>query len=146
MADATTDYDSAKLKVWPDGLGLRANNLLRQAENVAQSLENINGTLSALQLGWAGQTADEAQDFGRRWEGVMKELFGSQDKPEDGVLNAIVDGLLTTGGIYSKTEKALVDMFTKFGQDLSSGGDSTTPTSAPPNVTDLNLTAITETW
>jgi uncharacterized protein YukE len=145
MAQTNADYDAANLYVDPDGLKTKADALLAQAENTAQSLENINNTLSALQLGWAGKTADEARDFGNRWEAVMKELFGSKDHPETGVLNAIVDGLLATRGNFSKTEDALVQLFTQFGNDLSSG-DSTTPTSPPPSINDLNLTAITETW
>lgn len=145
MAQTNADYDAANLYVDPDGLKTKADALLAQAENTAQSLEKINNTLSALQLGWAGKTADEARDFGNRWEAVMKELFGSKDHPEKGVLNAIVDGLLTTRGNFSKTEDALVQLFTQFGNDLSSG-DSATPTSPPPSINDLNLTAITETW
>jgi uncharacterized protein YukE len=148
MAQTNADYDAANLYVDPDGLKTKADALLAQAENTAQSLENINNTLSALQLGWAGKTADEARDFGNRWEAVMKELFGSKDHPEKGVLNAIVDGLLVTRGNFSQTEDALVQLFKQFGSDLTS--NDTPPPSGPPptpdNITDLNLTAITETW
>ncbi|GAB2836850.1 hypothetical protein GCM10027176_46540 [Actinoallomurus bryophytorum] len=140
------DYDAAILYVDPDGIKARADDLETLAKDVVDSLEHIETTLSALQLGWAGKTADEAKDFGDRWELVMKELFGSNDHPETGVLNAIVNGLLTTRGDFAKAEDALVQFFQQFGDHLAAGGDSSTPTSAPPSITDLNLTAITETW
>lgn len=167
MAQTNTDYNAAKLYVDPDGLKTKADALLAQAENIADSLANINNILSALQLGWAGKTADEARDFGNRWEAVMKELFGSKDNPKKGVMNAIVDGLLATRGNFSKTEDALVQLFKQFGRDLDldlpSGnsaadaldqigkalknlGGNKTPTSPPPSINDTDLTAITETW
>jgi uncharacterized protein YukE len=145
MPQINADYDAANLYVDPDGLKGKADTLLGLAENVADSLSNIDNTLSALQLGWAGKTADEARDFGNRWEAVMKELFGSKDHPEKGVLNAIVDGLLTTRGNFSLTESGLAELFQKFGENLS-GGSSETPTGPPPSINDLNVTAITETW
>lgn len=146
MPNTNADYDAVKLYVDPDGLKGRADALTRLAEDVVNCLNNIENTLSGLQLGWAGRTADEAKDFGNRWETVMKELFGTHDHPETGVLNAIVDGLLTTRGDYATAEDALTQFFKKFGEGLASGGDTATPTSPPPSINDLNLTAITETW
>lgn len=145
MPHANADYDAANLYVDPDGLKGKADNLERLAENVADSLLNIENALSALQLGWAGKTAEEAKDFGNRWETVMKELFGSKDQPQTGVLNAIVDGLLTTRGDFATAEDALTQFFKQFGDNLANG-DSSTPTSPPPSINDLTLTAITETW
>jgi hypothetical protein len=146
MAGTTADYDSSNIYIDPDGLKTKADALLGHAQNVVDSLTNITNTLTNLQLGWAGQTADEARDFGDRWEAVMGELFGSGDHPEDGVMNAIVDGLLVTRGDFSKAEHALEQMFTQFSNDLASGGGrgSGTPSSAPPSINDLNYTATTE--
>ena len=146
MPQINADYDAANLYIDPDGLKGRADALLALGKDVVDSLVNIENTLSSLQLGWAGQTAEEAKDFGDRWETVMKELFGSNDHPETGVLNGVVDGLLITRADFSLAENALVQFFQKFGETLAGGGQSTTPTSPPPSITDLNLTAITETW
>jgi hypothetical protein len=145
MPRIKADYDAANLYADPDGIKGRADALLNLGKDVAESLENIEKTLSGLHLGWAGQTADEAKDFGDRWETVMKELFGSKDHPETGVLNAIVDGLLTARGNFANAEDALLKFFRDFGDQLGKS-DSSTPTSAPPSITDLDLTAITETW
>jgi hypothetical protein len=146
MAQINADYDAANLYWNPDALKSDADALLALANDVADSLGVIESSFAALQLGWAGKTADEAREFGNRWEGVMKELFGSKDHPAMGVLNAIVDGLLIARGNAAKTEDGLLQFFKQFGEHLASGGDSGTPTSAPPSITDLNLTAITETW
>lgn len=145
MSQHNADYDSANLYVDPDALKPKVDILKQQSQNTAESLQRINDTLSALQLNWAGDTADEAQKFGKRWTSVMKELFGGKDHPEKGVLNAIVEGLLATRGNFSNTEEALVQLFKQFDQDMS-GGDTTTPTSPPPSINDINVTAILETW
>jgi uncharacterized protein YukE len=140
------NYDTGVSKVYvePDTLGKIGNNLKQNAQDVASTINNIANTLSDLQLGWAGQTAQEAEDFGNRWTQVMTELFGTHDDPSKGVLNAIVVGLLTAQYGYSTTEQALVTMFNQFRDQLAQGGgDTTTP---PPNITDPNQTAVSETF
>jgi uncharacterized protein YukE len=140
-----TNYDAANLYCDPDGVKVRADGLTASAQDVVDSLTNIENTLTDLQLGWAGQTADEAKDFGDRWDAVMRELFGTKEEPDTGVLNAIVDGLLSVRGNYALAEEGLVEFFKNFAGQLSSGGGGgSTPTSAPPSVTDIDLTAISE--
>lgn len=140
------DYDTVSLSVEPDKLKTIADNLTADAKDVSASVLNIANTLSDLQLGWNGQSAQEADDFSKQWEAVMTELFGTDNDPSKGVLNAIVDGLLTARGGFSKTEQALVQMFSKFKEQLQAGGSGDTPTSAPPSMNDTNMTAITETF
>lgn len=153
MPHINADYDAANLYVDPDGLKVKADALEGLAENVVDSLSNIEHALAALQLGWAGKTADEAKDFGNRWETVMKELFGSKDHPDTGVLNAIVDGLLITRDDFAEVEITLAEFFQKFAEGL--GKPDTTPlpslgtggdNASPMSITDTNNTAITETW
>jgi len=138
-------YDDTTLIVDTDGLKGQADALRGLVRNVADSLSNIENTLASLKLGWAGRTADEAQDFGRQWEMVMKEMFGGEGHPEAGVLNAIIMGLLTIRSNFAHTENSLHDFFKKFGEGLE-GGSSEPPTSAPPNIDDVDLTAIAETY
>jgi uncharacterized protein YukE len=140
------DYDTASLFVEPDQLKTIADNLTANASDVATSTLNITNTLSDLQLGWAGQSAQEANDIANRWDAVMNELFGTEDDPSTGVLNAIVDGLMTARDGFSKTEDALAKLFSQFRDQLTAGGAGSTPPQAPPNMDDITMTAITETW
>lgn len=146
MSKINADYDSSLIQVNPDGLNMKAKTLESLAQDVQTSLVNIEHALASLQLGWAGKTASEAKDFQGRWDTAMRELFGSDDHPETGVLNAIVDGVLTVQANFAIAETALVSFFNEFGQGLSGGGDTPTPTSPPPNIDDVQITAITEIW
>jgi WXG100 family type VII secretion target len=145
----TTDYDAVKnIHVEPDTLKTIADTLTQHAQDVASSIGNITNTLTDLQLGWAGQSAQEAEDFDNRWVQVMTELFGTKNDPSKGVLNAIVDGLLTARAGFSTTEQALKGMFHNFTDALDkqaqpNSDNSTTP---PPNMIDPNQTAINETF
>jgi len=140
------DYDAASIHVMPDDLKSIADHLDTAATDVADSIRRINDQLGSLALGWSGATQQEAEDFSNQWSRVMNELFGTEDHPEQGVLNAIVGGLRGTGGGFSKTEHALADMFRKFKDNMNSGGGGTTPADAPADVNDITQTAITEDW
>jgi hypothetical protein len=145
---AETNYDVVdSFYVYPDELVTHGNNIKDLGETVADSLLNIIHVLSDLQLGWAGRTADEAKEFGDRWNAVAAELFGAEGKPETGVLSAIVGGLLTVADLFSKTEHALVDYFDKFAQALGGGGAGGGESDAPPqSITDPNTSAVSEQW
>lgn len=140
------DYDTVSIHVEPDELTSIANRLDFAAADVSDSIGRINTQLTGLQLGWSGRTEQEATDFSNHWVHVMTELFGTEDHPEKGVLNAIVGGLRAAGGGYSKTEHALADMFRDFKKNMSTGGGGDTPTDPPKDITDTSETAITEDW
>lgn len=142
MAEATTDYDHVdSFHVAPDDLVTHGNNIKNHNQDIADSLTNIVNVLSALQLGWAGKTAEEAKDFGDKWDAVATELFGTKDHPEQGVLNTIVGGVLTVADLFSRTDNALFDFFNHFAEDLGGSGGG-----ARENITDPTKTAVTETW
>jgi hypothetical protein len=73
---------------------------------------------------------------------VATELFGTKDHPEQGVLNAIVGGVLTVADLFSRTDHALFDFFDHFAQDLGGGGGG----GDRKNIDDVTTTAVTETW
>jgi hypothetical protein len=141
----TADYDHVdSFHVYPDDLVTHGNSIKQHNQDIADSLLNIVNVLQDLHLGWAGKTSEEAKAFGDQWNAVAAELFGSDDHPENGVLNAIAGGVLTVADLFSKTEHALVDFFDKFAQALLAGdGGSDTP---PQSVTDPTTTAVTEQW
>jgi uncharacterized protein YukE len=137
------DYDRCdSFYVAPDDLVKHGNNIKNHNQTVADSLTNIANTLGDLQLGWAGKTAEEAKAFGDQWNAVAEELFGTDDHPENGVLNAIAGGVLTVADLFSKTEHAIADYFDKFAQALMSPGDGSG--SGHPVNTDVTTTAVTE--
>jgi hypothetical protein len=139
------DYDHVDtFHVDTETLVLRGDNLKDLGQDVADSIDRINNTWRDLKLGWMGKSSDEAADFLHRWNSVMEELFGSHDHPENGVLNAIVRGVLTTAAIFASSEHALFQFFTDFQHGLAGGGGSTdTP---PDSITDPTNTAVTEQW
>jgi hypothetical protein len=146
MPDVHADYDRVdSFHVYPDDLVTHGNRIKDHNQTVADSLTNIVNTLSALHLGWAGKTSEEAKDFGDKWDRVAEELFGTKDHPEKGVLNAIAGGVLTVADLFSKTEHTLADFFNKFSQALTSGGDGGSDT-PPQSITDVTTTAVTEQW
>src|SRR5882757_1138775 len=85
-----------------------------------------------LELGWAGDTADEAQAFVNKWNSKMDELFGTADHPEDGVLVVMAGGLDAAAIGYSQTDAQVEQMFKEFATVLGSpGSNAGTPTSTP---------------
>jgi uncharacterized protein YukE len=134
-----TDYDRAgDSYISPSGLNKTAKELGDLAQNVADSINRIKGTLDQLALGWAGKTQQEANDFTNRWSEVMRDLFGTDGDPNRGVLNCISNQVATAAGNYNLAEGGLVDAWSKFTADGSS-----TPPAVPPDEMDTNKTFIT---
>jgi len=149
---ADPNYDSATVRVDPQTVDDCAIVLQSAAQEMVNLLEDINTTLSNLALGWAGQTADEAQEMNNAWTTVMTDLFGSSDQSHgtpdaaaEGVIGVMLSGLTMVAAGFSQAEMGLVKMFQDFYSSLTSGSsDTTTPTSAPQSVTDPTNTAVTE--
>lgn len=104
------------------------------AGDVSDVVKHINDTVFTLALGWAGKTSQEAQDFTNRWNSKMNELFGTSDKPEDGVLNVMSAGVEAAAIGFSQTNDYIGMTFNQIAASLSSPAqDTSTPTSAPPD-------------
>jgi Proteins of 100 residues with WXG len=143
-----TDYDHAG-ETWasPAGLHSTGQQINDLAKDISDSVDRIQNTLQSLVLNdWQGATQQEADDFNNRWLAVMGELFGSKDKPNDGVLNAMADGIFKVTDNYNKAETGLVNVWSQFAGKLPSEGqkaDSTPSDRIPPDEMDTNATAIT---
>ncbi|MEV5704151.1 hypothetical protein [Actinoallomurus sp. NPDC052274] len=142
-----TDYDHAEeTYVSPSGLHDTAQQLHDLANAVADYVGRISDTLKSLNLNWQGETQKEADDFSSRWTAVMGEVFGSEDRPEDGVLNAMAQGIATAVNNYNKAEFGIISAWSKFAGSLPTdgqGGSSKPSDDIPPDVMDTNKTAIT---
>jgi hypothetical protein len=106
------------------------------------NFDDIVATLNTLKLGWAGATAEEADDMKRRFIMVMQHLVGTQDDPDQGALNKVMKAVNLAAQNYANAEKSVVDMFNKFGTDL----DPNSPKKDHPPRQDSKAPPITETF
>jgi hypothetical protein len=144
MADSLVDYDGVQsFYVAPDDIVMYAKSMEADVQIISDSLDVIVKTLSHLNLGWSGKTAQEAKDFGDRWTMVAKDVFGSKDHPEKGKLNLVLDGVYTVASLFATGEQGLKDFFTEMTTALASGGSNSGP---PTSITDATTTAVTETF
>ncbi|GAA1226426.1 hypothetical protein GCM10009665_16210 [Kitasatospora nipponensis] len=146
-ADATISVD-------PELLLALSKQVLVQLQGIGSDITTIFTTLKELQLGWAGQTADEAQEFFERLEVCLTALYGAaNDKngEQNSMLGRVAAALDIAGNNYLGAEDAIVDLFYFTGSvsDTSiwnahngkgGGGGGDTP------ITDPNFTAITESY
>jgi uncharacterized protein YukE len=143
-------YDNVTLSVEPGPLMMAADAVQDAANAVVDALNTINKTLNALQLGWDGTTAAEAQDFSNQWLAAMNGMFGTTSNPNSGVINQVITALLGAVGNASNGENTVVQMFAGLQASLIAGALATpAPATAPlPAGTggtfDMSLTAITE--
>jgi uncharacterized protein YukE len=138
------DYDQVTIAAVPEGMFTKAQDLSNLAGRVADSLSRIQTTLESLVLdSWKGESQQEATDLANRWNDVMTDLFGTEDKPDDGVLNALADGVSSASGNFTKAEDGVIGIFNEFFSNLQ--GPPPSPDKPPPPEDDLdaNNTAIT---
>lgn len=149
MADpSSVNYDQVSVySVDPATMKSKLDNMQSEVQNVQDYLQSVMDALSSLDFSWAGESADDANDFNNRWVHTMEQVWGTEEHPEIGVLNAILNGLGTAIDNYGSAESGLRDAFNQMLQDFGGDGDGQpTPSSPPPSITDSTLTAITETW
>lgn len=151
------DYDVSSIKVDPNGLTKHSDTLTNLSSEVSSLVNQMQNSLATLVLLWAGKTADESQQFYNRWDGVMDELFGTQDKNDKnpshaGVLNVMSGHLKNVSDAFSAIESGLAGGFKALSDDMSKPAPpynpnvSSTPTSAPDNVNDPDNIAVIEKW
>jgi len=145
------NYDYARINVDPQGLAQHADKLSSLATDVANMTLQMENATFQLKLGWAGDTADDAQKFSDRWVAVMKDMFGTDDKndtnPSDsGVLNVMAGGLHAVAEGFGMVENAIAGSFSQLSDSLKNPSDGATPSKAPSDAKDKNWTAVAEKW
>lgn len=150
MPEPAVDYDTVEtFAVDPAALAASARLIAEQANEIIESLAAVQGALQQVGLGWAGRTADEVRAFGVRWQEVTAALFGTQQDPQRGALMVVANGVATAGDLFARTEHALAEFFTLFGEGLvadeSSPGDA--PAFGPREaITDPDVSAVSQRW
>jgi hypothetical protein len=127
---APANYDSTGLviKVDPTTLWSYAqNDLPNNGDVVATAVGNINTIWNGLALGWAGTTADEAQDFNDRWNAAITGLFGTPADTSSGALPKIADAVGMAALNYGETEDTVKSSFDLFAARLNSSSNYQPP-------------------
>jgi hypothetical protein len=133
---APGNYDSGELliNVDPDALFRYASVDIRgSSTSIVAHIYAIVQTWNSLKLGWMGNTADEVQDFNTRWSAGIEKLFGTEDKPEDGILSKVA----TAAGMAAINYGVAEDIVTKMFTSISNGIDN--PASAGPRDSNRDL-------
>lgn len=119
---------------------------------IADDLTTIFGTLNNLQLGWAGQSATEAQDFFDRLDACLTVLYGKSGdtaSEDSSMLGRVSNALNTAGNNYLSTEDWIISTFKAVSDALNApnpNANSTTPPPPQTPVTDSTISAISETF
>lgn len=143
MVPVPANYNNANLGINVDPNALwtyGATDLPARMKTIGDAVGRIHDIWNGLKLGWAGTTADEAQDFADRWNVAVTTLFGSKAAPESSVLYKIAVAVQTASLNYATTEEEVSKMFLDFYRALPGGGG----TNQPPT-RDQNQGPITET-
>lgn len=99
-------------------------------------VKRIDDAVVGLKLGWAGQTADEAQAFSTRWQGAMQKLFGAPGDEIDGTLSRVAMAIGSAGKNYDQTEDGIGQMLKQLVsgmQPAAASGDDTAYIPPPGN-------------
>lgn len=148
MAGTPDTYDAVKVTVSPQDLQDTSQKVKSLVDDIVNHLNTINTTLNDLQLSWVGQSSSLADSFNKQWMAATATLYGTQDHPEQGVLNHLLAGLEAASSNYSFVEDWAKKGFGTLVSALNGGGGGQS-TSSPTSVENSSgsvTTAITETF
>jgi hypothetical protein len=152
MAEADEDHGAAP-PADPETMSRHINLLILQVDELGSLLEGVGSTLRPLRLGWAGHTADEAQQLHDDWTSVLTQLYGTRLTPQDGVVNVLACGLVEAADGCGWTTEQLQHLWQWFYNHLQNAAQLSavqlpisilTPTPTPTNAEEENDTAATE--
>ncbi|MFE0462668.1 WXG100 family type VII secretion target [Kitasatospora sp. NPDC058965] len=141
------------IAVDPELLVNLGKQVLGMLEGIGADVAGIFTTLGDLELGWAGQTADEAKEFFDRLDACLTALYGragDADSAKTSLVGRVAAALDIAGNNYLAAEDAIVDLFYFTGSVSDTaiwdshngkgggGGDTA--------ITDPGFTAIGETY
>jgi hypothetical protein len=117
------NWNSSTVTVDPWVLHSASVNSSAAVKGIGDVMTAVTNRLNELRLSWTGDSQAQAEKFNSDWNAIVKQLFGTQEHPEQGLLNLFCSGLATAAVGYSRGERAVSDSFAKF-QGLMEGMDS----------------------
>ena len=92
--------------------------VVRLLNDVVESWERIGSIWKNLELSWAGETAEEVEQFNYRLQKLQWELFGSEHSDTPGVIMQALGIAVGAAANYGEAEKAVIKMFDDFAAAL----------------------------
>jgi hypothetical protein len=89
-----------------------------QINELVDALDVIGKTLDGLEVSWAGDAKNKAQQLLDRWTRVSDSIFGTKTKPEKGVLARLAGGVQNASFAYNQTETVVRESWAKLRVDL----------------------------
>jgi hypothetical protein len=118
------NYDMVVLHLDLPALKSDVDTITATAKNIVNTLQSIAAVMSGLQLSWAGQSANDAQQLFDNWSLAVRELFGNGDPTaspdQQGALNILCGNITAAVTTYGQTEAALAKNFSDFATALAS--------------------------
>jgi hypothetical protein len=116
------NWNSSTVTVDPWVLHSASVNSSAAVKAIGDVMTAVTNRLNELRLSWTGDSQEQAEKFNSDWNAVVKQLFGTPEHPEQGILNRFCSGLETAAVGYSRGERAVSDSFAMF-QGLLEGMD-----------------------
>lgn len=135
------NYDLASINAVPVDMQAAARELDEMSKSVADDLQAIQNRLASLRLSWSGDSAKEREELTNSWIIVMLELYGAPHAANQGVLPALISGVLNAAKNLSSAELGVAKAFRGFYHGLRADGD-TDPYEQPADELNPRVTAI----
>jgi hypothetical protein len=155
MSSLPANWDTTRISVDPMTLDSVYSTVNSMIVTISTELNAITNDMNGLLVSWTGNDANssqEAADFNDDWKAMWTRLLGTQDHPEQGILNRFAAGLGTARLVYSRGERGVSDTWARWlaaleGMDvkdwhlgpdddvLSALSEHTPPTPAAPDYT-----------
>jgi hypothetical protein len=141
-APSGISYDSGKrILVDPDELYQIATvGVKGVVDDMVNNIDAIMATIENLAVSWTGGSAQEARDFGDRWQTAMTNLLGTKDDPGQGALNKVMTGVAIAGSNYGEGEDTVFKMFRDLADGVAGASSDTSGQSATTNLTQPPIT------
>jgi uncharacterized protein YukE len=98
---------------------LAKHTVMDKVDELVNALDTIAKTLENLEISWAGEAKNEAQQLLDRWTEVSNAIFGTKKNPEKGVLARLAGGVQNAAFAYNQSETIVQGSWKKLHGDLN---------------------------
>lgn len=124
-----SNYDDPSLliRVNAGDLFFHASDLTAEGQAIADAVTAMDGVWNNLMVGWAGDTAQQAQDLFNRFTAVLEAMFGTDADPDSGAFAQLVMAVSMAAINYGEAEDSNQKMFQSLSAALNSKSSNPTP-------------------